>query len=41
MSSENDFLQPNTGDIPLETIDHQRKLTAFKYCFCLVIYLYN
>ena len=27
MSSENDFLQPNTGDIPLETIDHLRKLT--------------
>ena len=28
MSSENDFLQPNTGDIPLETIDHLRKLTV-------------
>ena len=29
MSSENDFLQPNTGDIPLETIDHLRKLTMY------------
>ena len=27
MSSENDFLQPNTGDFPMETIDNPRKLT--------------
>ena len=40
MSSENDFLQPNTGDIPLETIDHLRKLTAFKYCLFVWLFMY-
>ena len=28
MISENDLLQPNTGDIPLETINHIRKHTV-------------
>ena len=27
MTSENDLLQPNTGDIPLETINHISKHT--------------
>ena len=36
MASENDLLQPNTGDIPLETINQQRKYTQYVYMFmCL------
>lgn len=29
MASENDLLQPNTGDIPLETVNHIRKHTVY------------
>ena len=29
MISENDLLQPNTGDIPMETINHIRKHTTY------------
>ena len=40
MSSENDFLQPNTGDIPLETIDHLRKMTMHLNTVYLLGYLF-
>ena len=39
MASENDLLQPNTGDIPLETINQQRKYTQYVYMFINILFL--
>ena len=41
MASENDLLQPNTGDIPLETINQQRKYTQYVYMFINILFWFR
>ena len=41
MASENDLLQPNTGDIPLETINHIRKHTVHTFSVIVKYFVFD